>query len=737
MEDEDLEKWVPLTDDEMQQLREEGDDEKVLAHFKKSRDPVVPPKEASSKDEALKNLDRLGLRGPHQQEACDWMLSIEFTQERGTAAPDEGGGASRAPPPAKKKAAPPRRGGASARASSSAASGLSSYATADVTGVHPSGSPVKGGIVGDPVGFGKTYIALAVVTANPMRPTLVVTLPATLDMWGRTASEFTGLSCCRMGSLAAEVPEGTDIVITTYSSIRSDKCVWARDTRWGRIILDEGHVIRNSATVTFQALMQLTADSRWVLTATPIHNGLKDLKSLYTWIGFDTAAMNERDLRTLNDRFLLARTVEAERKRNVHLDLPPLEVKDVLHDMKREELDEYTRLQEEFLAEVAQQVKAEAEAKAEAQAQAAQGREGEGEAAKKRQRTEAPREEAPAVRRMVTRSNGRNLAHVSSMRSFCVVGAKRAARPPPEPPARPPPEPLVTNGGVRNPADAGMLSAGLAAAGGGDGSSVAAASLAAREARRPATAAEAMERGLYDPLEEDRQRAQVEAMRASRPTSSKMDLTVRIVLDDLKEPDAKVVVFTTYLKEKDVLMETLTAELAEEGASCVCIHGSMPLGQRDANMAAFADDPSVRVIVAQMRCSSTGVNLQAANRVVITSPDYNPCIEKQAIGRVHRQGQTRPVLVRRLVTRNSIEEKCLAIQDRKNRIIEKNTAACTREGEADARRRLAVLSAQVALALGTDKEEELMNEMQRQIRIVKEGCYEAVDREGELEDLLP
>ncbi len=58
---------------------------------------------------------------------------------------------------------------------------------------------------------------------------------------------------------------------------------------------------------------------------------------------------------------------------------------------------------------------------------------------------------------------------------------------------------------------------------------------------------------------------------------------------------------------------------------------------------------SYDVVLIQIDCGGTGLNLQGANRIYITSPHYNPAIEMQAIARAHRIGQKRPVLVKRMV----------------------------------------------------------------------------------------
>jgi SNF2 family DNA or RNA helicase len=66
-----------------------------------------------------------------------------------------------------------------------------------------------------------------------------------------------------------------------------------------------------------------------------------------------------------------------------------------------------------------------------------------------------------------------------------------------------------------------------------------------------------------------------------------------------------------------------------------------------------------------MKAGGLGLNLTEANHVFILDPWWSPSIEAQAIDRVHRIGQTRPVTVTRFVIKNSIEERILQLQERK------------------------------------------------------------------------
>ena len=67
--------------------------------------------------------------------------------------------------------------------------------------------------------------------------------------------------------------------------------------------------------------------------------------------------------------------------------------------------------------------------------------------------------------------------------------------------------------------------------------------------------------------------------------------------------------------------------------------------------------PPTTIFLLSLRAGAVGLNLTAASQVFLLEPCFNPAMEEQAIGRVHRMGQTRPRVVRRLIVRDSLEER--------------------------------------------------------------------------------
>ncbi|NBW39579.1 hypothetical protein EBR25_01105 [bacterium] len=84
----------------------------------------------------------------------------------------------------------------------------------------------------------------------------------------------------------------------------------------------------------------------------------------------------------------------------------------------------------------------------------------------------------------------------------------------------------------------------------------------------------------------------------------------------------------------------------------------------------FNEDESVRAFLISLKAGGTGLNLTAADTVIIYDPWWNPAVESQAVDRAHRIGQKKSVTVYRLVTEDSIEQKIMQLKAKKKRITE-------------------------------------------------------------------
>lgn len=96
---------------------------------------------------------------------------------------------------------------------------------------------------------------------------------------------------------------------------------------------------------------------------------------------------------------------------------------------------------------------------------------------------------------------------------------------------------------------------------------------------------------------------------------------------------------------------------------------------RAERIANFMRDPEVNLFLISLKAGGLGLNLTAADYVFILDPWWNPAVEAQAIDRAHRIGQTRPVFAYRLIAKDTVEEKILALAAKKRRLAEALVAA--------------------------------------------------------------
>lgn len=127
------------------------------------------------------------------------------------------------------------------------------------------------------------------------------------------------------------------------------------------------------------------------------------------------------------------------------------------------------------------------------------------------------------------------------------------------------------------------------------------------------------------------------------------------LLPALKKRGHKVLIFSQMTSILDILMDYCYLR----GFQYSRLDGSMSYADRDENMTKFSSDPEVFLFLLSTRAGGLGINLTAADTVIIFDSDWNPQADLQAQDRCHRIGQTKPVVVYRLVTANTIDQKIL------------------------------------------------------------------------------
>uniref|UniRef100_A0A3B3Y4F4 Proliferation-associated SNF2-like protein n=1 Tax=Poecilia mexicana TaxID=48701 RepID=A0A3B3Y4F4_9TELE len=127
------------------------------------------------------------------------------------------------------------------------------------------------------------------------------------------------------------------------------------------------------------------------------------------------------------------------------------------------------------------------------------------------------------------------------------------------------------------------------------------------------------------------------------------------LLPALKIRGHKVLIFSQMTSILDILMDYCYLRDFRYSR----LDGSMPYTERDKNIQKFFNDPEVFIFLLSTRAGGLGINLTAADTVIIFDSDWNPQADLQAQDRCHRIGQTKPVVVYRLVTANTIDQRIL------------------------------------------------------------------------------
>ncbi len=135
-------------------------------------------------------------------------------------------------------------------------------------------------------------------------------------------------------------------------------------------------------------------------------------------------------------------------------------------------------------------------------------------------------------------------------------------------------------------------------------------------------------------------------------------------LDAILDADGKVLIFSQFVQ----YLKLVRAKLDADGIDYGYIDGSS--NDREAQVKAFQADPKRKVFLISLKAGGYGLNLTAADHVILLDPWWNPAVEAQAIDRAHRIGQQRVVTAYRLALRGTVEERILALQAKKRGLIE-------------------------------------------------------------------
>jgi len=138
---------------------------------------------------------------------------------------------------------------------------------------------------------------------------------------------------------------------------------------------------------------------------------------------------------------------------------------------------------------------------------------------------------------------------------------------------------------------------------------------------------------------------------------AKLDLLMEM-LPELVSEERRILVFSQFTS----MLELIEAELTREKLDYVKLTGDT---QNREEVVRRFQDGEVPIFLVSLKAGGVGLNLTAADTVIHFDPWWNPAVENQATDRAHRLGQTKNVFVYKLIVAGSIEEKILALQEKK------------------------------------------------------------------------
>ena len=144
--------------------------------------------------------------------------------------------------------------------------------------------------------------------------------------------------------------------------------------------------------------------------------------------------------------------------------------------------------------------------------------------------------------------------------------------------------------------------------------------------------------------------------------SGKLELFGEL-LEEAIDGGHRVLVFSQFVS----MLALLKDKLAAEGMEFCYLDGATT--NRGAVVEQFQANDKIPVFLISLKAGGVGLNLTGADTVIHFDPWWNPAVEDQATDRAHRIGQTRVVTSYKLITRGTLEEKILALQQRKRAVI--------------------------------------------------------------------
>ncbi|KAM4056760.1 HIRAN domain-containing protein [Hirsutella rhossiliensis] len=528
----------------------------------------------------------------------------------------------------------------------------------------------SGGILADDMGLGKTLQIISLILTGGPGSTLIVAPVSVMSNWKQQIERHVKSNQAPSvlvyhgdKKLTAAELMRYNVVITSYGRLAREldpkvqRALLDQSITWRRVVLDEGHTIRNARTKVALAACEIKAKSRWVLSGTPIINSVKDLHSLVKFLhltgGIEQAEIfNTNVTRKLSDGDrsgeavlqALVQDICLRRKKDMKfVDLKLPGKKEYLHRISfhSSEKQKYDSLLSEARG-----------ALAEFQNKSDRGQKGRFQNVLERllrlrqacNHWTLCRERIDDLMKLledeqVVAFNDKNRALLQeALRLFlesqeeCAICYENPAGP------------VITN--CKHVFCRACITKAIQF------------QHKCPMCRNPLT-----DESLLEPAPEGASDDNFDA----DTQSSKTEALLQIVQATIKKPASKVIIFSQWTAFLNIVQNQLT----NAGIKFSRIDGSMKTEQRDRAIEALDTDPDTRVMLASLAVCSVGLNLVSADTVILSDSWWAPAIEDQAIDRVHRLGQTRETTVWRLIMENTVEERVLDIQSEKRELVGK------------------------------------------------------------------
>lgn len=554
----------------------------------------------------------------------------------------------------------------------------------------------SGGILADDMGLGKTIQIISLILANSQPktagssgPTLIISPVGVMSNWKNQIQDHTKSEYAPkvhiyhgVGKKEAANLSQYDVVITSYGALAMEYNPTRKDSpkkgifsvNWRRVVLDEGHTIRNPRSKGALAACDLLADSRWTLTGTPIINSLKDLYSQVRFLRLsggleDIAVFNSVLIRPLmsedpHARLLLQAlmgTICLRRRKDmnfINLRLPPmtsrvLRIKFSPHEQEKYDLFQYVFMITLLCAHTNRTLRSEAKG-----------------VFMNYKSKDTTHTSYSHVLEVILR-----LRQVCNHWALCKNRIEKLAGILEEHKVIP----LIPEN-IKALQDLLQLRI--------ESQETCPICLDILEQPVITACAHAFDRGCIEQVIERQHkcpmcRTDIQDTSALVSPATELGESSDNLIKDPSDPSSKIEALTKILSAqgqaegtKTVVFSQWTSfldlvepHLEKCGIKFTRIDGKMNSMKRDNSIYTFSHDPNCKVLLASLSVCSVGLNLVAANQVILADSWWAPAIEDQAMDRVYRLGQKRDTTVWRLVMEGSIEDRVLDTQATKRKLM--------------------------------------------------------------------